>query len=216
MKARQRETILWDPQPQQRPTKGHFWKDEEFWEIIEKQMLRNESLEDQKCFIESVGIVLNAIPRREHENKGRQWGVSAEVKLCQPELRSDERTEADLCAKCKPAPACLKSPLSFLSLDVIISPVGHVPSVDSLLVWRHYFFHSHPSVKASPNRQRLWNGTFVIWRQIRPFITAEQWQEFQCLDDKIQLPVWVKGHRNKWLLSTLRCVIILEWISLIM
>lgn len=44
--ARPRETILSDPQLQQRPTKGPSWKDEEVWEIMEKQMLRNESLED--------------------------------------------------------------------------------------------------------------------------------------------------------------------------
>lgn len=41
---------LWEtnPQPQQSPTKHQHWKDEKFWLIIEKQMLRNESLEDLK------------------------------------------------------------------------------------------------------------------------------------------------------------------------
>lgn len=68
------------------------------------------------------------------KTKAGREGVSREVKLCQPELRSDERTEVDLCTKCKPAPACLKSLLSFQFLDVIISPVGHVLIVDSLLV----------------------------------------------------------------------------------
>lgn len=37
----------------------------------------------------------------EREDKDQQRGVSAEVKLCQPELCSDGRTKADLCAKCK-------------------------------------------------------------------------------------------------------------------
>ena len=73
-------------------------------------------------------------PGENMKTKAKQRGVSAEVKLCQPELRSDECTEVDLCSKCKPAPACLKSPLSFQLLVAIISPVGHVPIVDSLLV----------------------------------------------------------------------------------
>ena len=84
--------------------------------------------------MESVRIVLDATPLGERENKGRWRGASAEVKLCQPELSSDDCTEADLCTKCKPAPACLKSPLLFRTLDVIISPLGHVPSADSLSV----------------------------------------------------------------------------------
>lgn len=68
------------------------------------------------------------------KTKGQRRGVSSEVKLCQPELRADECTKVDLCIKCKPAPACLKSLLSFTFLDAIISPVGHVLIVDSLLV----------------------------------------------------------------------------------
>lgn len=46
--------------------------------------------------IESISKVLNKIPRREGENKGGRRWVSAEVKLCQPELRSDGCTEVDL------------------------------------------------------------------------------------------------------------------------
>lgn len=57
-KPLKKELILWrtgweeqfcqEKKPRQRPTKDQLWKDEEFWEIIEKQMLRNESSEDQK------------------------------------------------------------------------------------------------------------------------------------------------------------------------
>lgn len=83
--------------------------------------------------IESVRMVLNTILKRESENKGQQRGVSAGVKLCQPELRSDECTEVDLYAKSELVSARLENLLSFEFLDVIISPVGHVLIVDSLL-----------------------------------------------------------------------------------
>lgn len=89
-------------------------------------------------------------PGESVKTKGQQRGVSAEVKLCQPELRSDERTEVDLCTKCKAAPACLKSLLSFQFLDVIISPVGHVPPVDSLLVLTTLFFSKLPIGESVP------------------------------------------------------------------
>ncbi len=178
--------------------KGPFLKGRGVLRNNRKANVEKWELRRLENLIESVRIVLNAIPRREHENKGRQRGVSAEVKLCQPELRSDERTGVDLCTKCKRAPACLKSPLSFQFLDVIISPVGHVPIADSLLVWRHYFFTATHRWKRPPNRLHLWNGTFVIRQQIRPFIKSEQWQEFQCLEYNFQRPVSVKEHRHKW------------------
>lgn len=76
--------------------------------------------------IDSVRLVLMKFPGEERKTKR----VSAEVKLCQPELGPDECTGADLC---KPASACLKSPLSFPLLDAVISPVGHVLIADSLL-----------------------------------------------------------------------------------
>lgn len=125
---------------------------------VEKRELRR--LEN---FIDYVRLVLNSIPRREQENKGRERGVSTEVKLCQPELRSDERTEADLCSKCKPTPACLKSPA------FILFPWCHyISSGPCAYSWQPpglttLFFHSHPSVKASRNWPHLWNGTFVAW-----------------------------------------------------
>lgn len=62
-------------------------------------MLRNESLEDLKFFYRMSKDSIKC------NSQGRLWkqrqaeGVSAEVKLCQPELRSDDCTEADLCAK---------------------------------------------------------------------------------------------------------------------
>lgn len=72
---------------------------------VEKWELRRLEI-----LIDSGRLLLNAIPRRGEENKGQPRGVPTEVKLCQPELRSDERTGADLCSKWKPTPACLKSP----------------------------------------------------------------------------------------------------------
>jgi len=119
-----------------KPTKAQFLK------RGTRGVLRNNSkanvekweLRRVEIVIESVGIVLNAIPRggRPENKRPSGEGASAEVKLCQPELRPDERTGVDLWTKCKPAPACLKRP-AFIPgvLDVIISPVGHVPSVDS-------------------------------------------------------------------------------------
>lgn len=72
---------------------------------VEKWELRRLEI-----LIDSVRLLLNKIPRRREENKGRRRGVPPQVKLCQPELRSDERTGADLCSKWKPTPARLKKP----------------------------------------------------------------------------------------------------------
>lgn len=95
-----------------------------------KANVEKSELRKVENLIDSLRIVLMKFPGEE----GKTKRVSAEVKLCQPELGPDECTEADLCSKCEPASACLKSPLSFPLLDAVISPVGHVLIVDSLLL----------------------------------------------------------------------------------
>lgn len=146
----------WEKQLNQKAYKEPFLKG---WRVLpnnRKANVEKWDLRGREHLIGSIRLAIKAAPMGEREDKDQQRGVSLRsncVNLSYVQMDAPRLT-------CAPSVSCtglFKKPAFTPHPWCIISPLGHVPSADSL------FFSRHPSVKVFPNVQHVGSGNKLVF-----------------------------------------------------